>query len=528
MKSSSRKIRGLRPDQAFSLGLVLGTLLFGAVGLEAWASPELDRKYALKKVGVLKSWDNVDGLFSDYVTGSFEEWFKSQSRFEYVDLSKATSVLETSKLSYLRLIDDPDVVWQAVRSVRAETVVRTKAWKEGSRYRFKIDWMLGPKLELIATETFILEEPADGKALSPEALKHELQGALDRMVKKVPFQGSVTGRDGNMLTLDIGRDSGIHPGDTVVVATLDDARKHPLLGTIVEWKTSETGSAVIETVDEGVSFAKVSEELKGRSISRNQKILQIRQGSVPRDEPVVDEDKEEAERLKNEPPRLGWISGGLWIGTYSRQYAASATSTSGTTGTSLFMGGKADYQLWLNREFFGELDLAYGFSGFQPKDLASGASVGQSFTATALQTRLAAGYHFFAQPDSMGSKGAIRLGYQTVSHSMPTSTANGTGPTTFKGLFLGLQGDLPLRAGWGALMSLDFGLFTSATADTYITSAVSSASAVNFFVGGYYRVANRMNLRMGVDLASQSADFASGQSINHKILSFGPSLQYFF
>jgi hypothetical protein len=271
----------------------------------------------------------------------------------------------------------------------------------------------------------------------------------------------------------------------------------------------------------------LSEEA-GRKLSRQQKVVKILQGPEPRVEPVVDENQERAKEMEA-PPRLGWGAGGLWLGTLSRQYATSAQVNAGRSGTALFLGGKAEGQLWLNREWFAELGLAFGFSSLSQTDLSTGMSTGlASISVTALQSRLSVGYTYFATPELTGPKGTLRLGYQSTAYSMPSSTTEYTGPCTTKGLFLGVGGDLPLRNGWGALVNFDFGFLNTVSASDFISSSAQSVSSVNFFLGGYYRWKPSLSLRMGLDITSQGADFTDGSTLTHKVTSIGPSLQYFF
>src|SRR6185295_11380111 len=88
----------------------------------AQANPEMDRLYALETVGALKAWDNVDGLFSDYVSSAYKDYFSRQTRFVYQDLSKADAVLKHSKLPYPKLIEDPQVLAQIARAEKTQTL----------------------------------------------------------------------------------------------------------------------------------------------------------------------------------------------------------------------------------------------------------------------------------------------------------------------------------------------------------------------------------------------------------------------
>ena len=82
----------------------------------ARATAELDKLYSLETVGFLKSWDNVDGLFSEYVAAAYKEYFDGQSRFVLQDVSKSDALLTRAKISYGDLIEDREVLAQLTRS----------------------------------------------------------------------------------------------------------------------------------------------------------------------------------------------------------------------------------------------------------------------------------------------------------------------------------------------------------------------------------------------------------------------------
>src|SRR4051812_43818557 len=107
-----------------ALAVLGGLLVLGSSGL-ARASAELDRRYSIETVGFLKSWDNVDGLFSEYVARAYREYFAHQSRFLVQDLGKADAILSHAKIPYAKLIDDPEVLLQLSRSARSQSILRT-------------------------------------------------------------------------------------------------------------------------------------------------------------------------------------------------------------------------------------------------------------------------------------------------------------------------------------------------------------------------------------------------------------------
>ena len=108
---------------------------------------------------------------ADYVANAYKNFFSHQSRFVLQDLSKADALLGKSKLPYYKVIDDADVLNQIARSMRSESIIRTKIYKEGTRYRFVIDWLHAVRMELIASETVVIEEQRGIADLPPSATR---------------------------------------------------------------------------------------------------------------------------------------------------------------------------------------------------------------------------------------------------------------------------------------------------------------------------------------------------------------------
>jgi len=527
-------------------------IFVGVVGLsfmalisasQARANSELDRQYALETVGFLRAWDNMDGLFAEYVSTAYKEFFSKQSRFVLQDLSKADSLFQKTKIPYVQLIEDVEILGQLARSMRSESIIRTKIYKEGYRYRFTIDWLHSPKMELISNETFTIEEPLDGRRFGLGDVKASLQKALAAMIKKVPFVATVTGRDENSITVNIGANVNLKPGDVLVVATLDEVKKHPLLKAIVDWRLTQVGRLEVESVDEGIAFCKIIEEEPGRQVSRYQKVSQI----IPKPTEIDLKEREKQDRIINERrgnddvvivednysgPALGWFSGGLWVGNFSREnhtpISTTNTKSTGRTGGGLFLGTKADGQLWLTKSFFTDIGFAYGYNNYSQTIVETKAETGTSgVTASLFDFTADLGYKFYSGADLWGPKGWVKTGYKSSSYSLPVSEDERTGPSTYSGPFVGLGADLPVRGRYGALLELNYGVFTSGSETTYAPGTINDSTAVFLYAGGYYRLNLSTLIKAGLDFSSHSLERNNG-SLTHRVISFLPSVVFYF
>ena len=294
---------------------------------------ELDRRYALQSIGFLKASDNVDGLFSDYVSKAYEKFFDEQSRFELRDLTPAVKVLEKSSLSYVSLIKDKKILLQLARTAKVESVIRTWVKKVGESYQFELEWLHAPRMVVLAKHAFTISAPPVNQGIQPAELEARLTGALGKLVAQVPFLGQVTGRDDTWVTVDIGEKSGLRKGDEVIVGSIEEIKQHPLLKKLVDWRIVRTGRLVVDEVEDRISFLKIKEIFEGRQVEKFQKIVKIIPSVVESKEVALQIKKDkvivDSTDLTIDQPRFGFAVAELHVGQFSRTYTDTSIGRSG-------------------------------------------------------------------------------------------------------------------------------------------------------------------------------------------------------
>ncbi len=498
--------------------LIQGIFFFFSFIVVAQAGTELDRRYALESVGYLRAWDNVDGLFKDYVDRAYQEFFKNQSRFRIRDLKQADSILNRSKISYRSLIDDSKILAQVARKMRADSLVRTRVYKEGPHYRFVLEWLHSPKMNVLSKHSFI----SDDGTLGSSELDKKLKEGLRHMIAKVPFLGQVTGRDHDWVTINIGKNSGIRKGDVLVISTLQEAKIHPLLKQVVDWKFTKTGQIVIETVEDRLGFGKVRKEEPSQQISRYQKITKLIKRESFQSDHIKVEKNSDTDFDENFKPTIGFGEFGLWLGNVSRSYSSGTTTAS---GGGILLGFKADTQLWLTGNIWANLVFGYGFYSYsQALNGGSSASIGNG---SITRVDLSMAYAFWLGRDFYGPKITTKFGYHKTSYGIPSSSTNFTGGTNVGSVYFGLGGELPLRGRYGILMNLELGLINSGQQLGFSAGSATNVTDVNFFIGGYYRWKKRMHIRVGLEVFSQGIEFSSTSEVTQRSVIFAPSLLYY-
>lgn len=491
----------------------------------AFGSADLDRQYDLSSIGALRSIDNMDGLFGDYLAAAFKEYFSQESRFVFNDLGKADSILTQSKIPYSQVVYDTDILAKLARVTRTESIIRTKVLKEDTKFYFTFEWLHSPQMEVMSTLSFAMDQPADGTALGSEAINEAVATNLTRLILSLPFSAAVTGRDQQSVTVNIGTHISVKPGDTLVLGTLDVVKKHPLLKSIVDWQLTPTGRVRVDQLEDGMAFCRILSEEPGKEISRSQKVMQLIPAPVREFSTEVQTEKQ----VKEEPPRLGWVGATAILGMHSRQFSNPAGVNN--TGGGLAFGGKAAGEIWLTREWFVGASFGYAMWNLSQQALLTQvqtpASIAGGVSGAMSTFRGELGYAFLMNGDFFGPKGWVKLGYKVTSYSLPTETvAEYTGPLSMGSVMIGVGGDLPLKGNWGARADLNFRVISSASA-SWVGDTVSGTSDVDFFLGGYYKYAPRVLIRFGLDMILSGVDFTAGSSLGQKTITIGPALLYY-
>lgn len=469
----------------------------------AWADADPNKLLAFKKIFLAPVTDNLEGTFREPVEQAYKEIFDRNPRFEIV-----------------------------TDAAQADSTIRTDIRKKTSGMDVTITLVLNETGETFSTEKFTIPAAATGHE-ARVTTKDLLKAAL----KRVPFAGTVTGRDGDSLTFDIGSQSGLTEGDTVQISRVDNIKRHPLLKSIVDIQLVPSGSAEIDDVEQTIAFGHVTKEITGETIQRLYKVTAIE--AKPKEEPKK---KEKVALLdpnlpEEELPELGYLALGPTLGLFQGETSRNAGSTT-LSGSSFSPGGRFFGELWLTKRWYLEAQFALAYASYTQSNAATQVQ-SSSFSTTTQTFGLSGGYKHYLTPSIYGPHATVKLGYHSFTWDTPSSATDILGPKSYSGLNLGLGGTFPLAGGrWGVTLGVNVLLLASFTEEGVQTpldgTQEESTTGAGFFVGGYHFFDPKLALRAGFQFESYSTDFTGGtlgvasSSTSQKQISFSPSLLFYF
>ncbi len=496
------------------------SFLFASISPSAIASPENDRIYQLDSLAWLKPSDNMDGVFSDYLEEQFGRYFSSQGRFLVKPLKGLSEILGKSTAKYPELVQQTEILKKISRKYQVEDLLRSRVTKEGDSYHFEIEWVYAPKGDVVARVDFRYLDEGRESGVRGEGLSLAISKGLEELVSKLPFLGSVTGVEDRSITISLGNNVGIKPGQLVTIYTLQSVKRHPLLHTVEEWRWQPVGRAQVEQVEPTLSFAKVIETEPNMNVVRDQKIREILAAPV--------EKKERTQSSGPELPKSGWIAGNLGAGTYSREVGTSSTTTAGRGGSGLLGNFELDSQIWLNSRYLTQATLGGAIFNYTPTNLSTGVAQSNSYNGTETHFRLAVGYSLVPMKSVFDPIAWIHLGYRYNQTSFATNLSDFVSNTSLGSVILGVGGEFPVLRNWSAQLGMDLGVVRSGTAVDLGFGDASPTSDLTLRGSILYRWSDRLTLRTQIMLHSENLAFPNGESITQKLFSVSPSIMYYF
>ncbi len=511
MRTSSANKPKLRIFSLLKLFVVL-VLCSGIVQAQPQSSQtdsESNLLFSFKKIYLEPPRDNVDGAFRDTFIQAYKDVFDQNPRFEITS-------------------DDQ----------KADTFVKTKIEKKATGIECEISIVLMPSQETFSNEKITLPTQASGEELTVGAKK-----ALKTALKRIPFYGTVTGREGDELTFDIGASNGLKAGDVVSIARIDRVKKHPLLKTILDVEMIPVGTAEIDVVEQTISFGHLRSEIMGEKIQRAHKVTAVEERVAERKQPSeLPDGSFDAERglvtgVQSRRPEIGFVGLGPYIGSLSNTLSQNNGAIS-TNGAGFHYAADLFGELWLTKNWFSAIEFRFGGSSFALTEEVTKAK-SSSFSTTTTNFNLDFGYKHYLWNSTRGPNIYGTFGYGSFSWFTPTEAAWVMGPRSYSAFRLGMGGGFPLQSRHsGFNIGLNYGAFPTFEAkETKVTpdsSQLYSASVIAFNVSFYNYIFSNMALQMKLIFETYSVEYTGGannfglSTTSQKQIGILPALVYYF
>lgn len=495
------------------------------------ASPTAtDSPLAIKRIFLFPAVDDVDGVLSPKLDQKLADLFSKNTRFDLVRDKEVIKALSPDDSGYSRAARNKEVHKEAARLSRADTTAILFSKNIGGSAELTLEFR-------DSGGDLLYSESTKVPGYSPmEARWVAIEKIFTAVVKKIPFEGAVTGRTANTLTIDLGLGS-IKQGEELEIARVVSVQRHPLLRTVIGTDYVRVGRAKVTRVDRALSFAVVLEEFPGENISTGNKILSLARTSgpmlsVPTEQEVsVRERVGTEEKKKDEDPFEGRLKGdfdktraryglvGINLQYGSLSHTRTDTTTVDAAGSGL--GGNLQAELWITKFWILQVDY-----GFQNAAISSAGS--EAGDATWNRKEGLIGYRFYPSGMSAGTALTGSFGYQSMSFTLPVSAVASLGSRKYTGLAVRADGTIEFLPNQTITAGFGFQPITSVTESGASFGTPNGGNIIGFRFAWNYMFAEQLWLRIGFQFDSASVSYVNSASISEKRFSLGPGIHYSF
>lgn len=475
---------------------------------------QVDQDLTIRRIALLPVTDNVDGIYARPVESQLTQLLKNSHRWDFVEATIAASLP-----TLVELEENPTEVQKLLQPVDADAFIGTTISRGPSGLSIRLDLFL----------------KKDGKVFSQEVLRdhprYELAGIRDRvnelyrkLVGRIPYDGLLLSRQGNRVTLNLGKSDGMTKDQIVTVVQIISVNRHPKFNFIVSSEKEILGRVKILKVDETLSFGAIVAEKEKDAVRRFAKVSGLEQVNYPeptrlddsgpsgeindRPDAAVTFGKDPKEWLPTRPPSFGQIGAHIGLGTYS---ANVATDQSGTLqGTSPYYPSIGlEGEMWLTPQWAIHAEILQGvLSTSNPRGGATPGTLNQSLNRYSLEVT----YNFLLRDDFFGPKFGFTGGFASYRMYVDGSTPDVFETTTYSGFFLGVGGSFPVTENKLWYLGGKLNIFVlPAMSETPRRSGTSSKNSINeFSIFVQRKIGENLRATGGLDFSLYSSSI-SGQ-----------------
>jgi len=499
---------------------------------------ETDDLITIQSVSSLPFTDNLQGIYARPLENHLLEKLGSMHRWDVLPLNFVGPILSPEDLE-----SDLSQAQKLASGISSDAFFACRISKGPNGVSINLSLFLKRDGKLIAQATL-----KDSKRFDLKELKEQVDSLLAKIVAQIPYQGRILSRDGNRVTVNVGRRDGIQNGQVISVVQIIGLTRHPKFNFIISSEKEIIGRVKILKVDDTLSFGVVTSERDRDVIQKGAKVSGLDFVAYPDTnslEPVTEQDLSEKRDnqlsfgdnpsawVPKRPPSFGQVGARLGIGQYKGSLNIPSVANLDTADSlvpSVFLEG----EIWVTTDFSVHAAFRQAIAPVdQPRSGASPAEVNQSITSYELMF----GYNFRMGPNIWGTNIELLLGYMTHKVFADSSTPESVTTMEYNGFKTGAKGSFPVTADmkWSAGGQAFLVLFPRLN-ETPITSGANSSNAINIFgIFGGYRLGENLRLQANIDFELYSTNFSGdgtrtedATSASQRITTLSGGIYYLF
>lgn len=507
----------MRQLLSFYLLTALTSALFGVCTATAQNKKyvsRVDAGLSIKSVVLVPLIDNVNGIYAGPLTEELNKIISNDRQWNLIsspDLkAENPDILEESQKRSQEVI----------KKYKSDALVSGRILKNEKGITLKLTLIGGEEAWPLVNETL-----ENHQGFETQDLKSQIGRVFANLKNRLPFQATVTSRQGQLVTVNVGKIHGAREGEELLPVLITKIDRHPKFKFITSSEREILGKIRLSKVDDSVSFGSVTSELTanliqpGFKIARDQFLnypgVSANNGKVltpldQRPDHVVafgDNPKEWTPIQRGSFGKLSFLLG-------ITQASMETSHNDGrfiTSSSNYVPTAKVDGEIWIDPNWQISLELEQLTSRFKN---ASG-SVPSIVSFQMQQVRGLGAYNFLADGEFFGPKFHLMAGFGKLSTFIDDTAPQLHSSKSYSALSFGLAGSLPFELENKRRLTVG-GRFLYHVSPTLEESPNSGASSSNmysdFMIYGEYGWTERMSFRGDLEFKQLGSSFSGGTS----------------
>ncbi|MFN7903594.1 MAG: hypothetical protein ACK5P5_00270 [Pseudobdellovibrionaceae bacterium] len=500
---------------------------------------EADMQIRPQKVLILPVQDNTNEVYAKPLTEKLIQIVEAENQYA---VSNWTSNAKFLNLSPDFLMEQPQVVKDILKQSQTDSMIATRVSLGTKGLQGKMTFFHGSEgLPLLSAEF------RDLGVTTIKEVESQIVTLFQEMKSQMNFQGTISSRQGNQVTMNLGTYQGARDNDLISVIQFLKVQRHPRFQFMISADREVIGKIRITKAEEHLSFGQVILEKEPLLLSLGHKLSidrMVKYSDVVKSKNQVLEDMNNRQDTNYvfgdqpkewepiQPPQFGRVQLIAGFGQYNQ--TAALRSAGSITATENFapqvlVGG----EMWFNKNYFLNLEFKQSqFSVDNPLKNSSPDKLNMSFG----HYHIMGIYNLPFSDSFFGPRIQFMAGFHKFRSRSDESTPIAFTNMEYGGLAFGFLGAFPIDEKID--MGLQFKLFYNPTVSESSTNNSGSAKEPNlnlFSLFGSYRYKTNINFVGRFDLEYYSVDFgADGSrpdpttSVNHRMTTLLGGIEYLF
>jgi len=195
-----------------------------------------------------------------------------EGRFDVVERRLLQKILAEHQLAMSGVVDDKSIS-------ELGQILGVKIIISGAVLHFQNFIEANARIIDVSNGSIIAAESA--KSTSAAGLEDLVIHMAQKIIKDFPLEGYIVMRDGDKVSIDLGKRAGVKVGMQFIAYKEGKVIKHPKTGEVLDIETLETGKVKITRVRENIANADITKEKNPGAIVYGQMVKSVSQSSKP-------------------------------------------------------------------------------------------------------------------------------------------------------------------------------------------------------------------------------------------------------